>query len=232
VTLAEFISKVGFTFYPLVFLSILAVGTIIERVWFWSQIIFTEQQILTRIMDSALQDWNFAKETARKYRQHPLGRFLYTPLRLTDPTPDVFHLAIESVADDELALMKRGDKILEAVIALSPLLGLLGTVLGLIRSLRNLRISDLGTDAAAGVSTGIGEALFSTAFGLIVAIATLAFYRLFQGLWSNQVRIFRKAGSELEVIYRQHWTEMDEEDEPLTATIESPEVANYQEEDE
>jgi len=230
VTLAEFISKVGLTFYPLVFLSILSIGTIMERVWFWSQVVFSEQQILSRIMDSALRDWNLAKETARKYRNHPLGRFLYTPLRLSHPSPEVFHLALESMADDELALMRRGDKILEAVIALSPLLGLLGTVLGLIRTLRNLRISDLGTDAASGVSTGIGEALFSTAFGLIVAIASLAFYRLFQGLWSNQVRVFRKAGSELEVIYRQHWSETDEENEPLTATIESPEIVDYEDE--
>jgi biopolymer transport protein ExbB len=140
----------------------------------------------------------------------------------------VFHLAIESMADDELALMRRGDKILEAVIALSPLLGLLGTVLGLIRSLGDLQISDLGTSSTAGVTLGIGESLISTATGLIIAIVSLAFYRLFQGLWSNQVRIFRKAGSELEVIYRQHWSEMSEEDEPLTATIETPEMVDYE----
>jgi biopolymer transport protein ExbB len=229
VTFSQFLDKGGLAIYPLLFLSVLSIGTIIERVWFWSQVIFSEQQILSRIMDSALRDWNLAKETARKYRQHPLGRFLYTPLRLSRPTPEVFHLALESMADDELALMKRGDKILEAVIALSPLLGLLGTVLGLIRSLGDLRISDLGTDATAGVTLGIGEALISTATGLVVAIVSLAFYRLFQGLWSNQVRIFRKAGSELEVIYRQHWAEMDEEDEPLTATIESPDLVDYEE---
>jgi biopolymer transport protein ExbB len=228
VTFAEFIDKGGLSIYPLLFLSILSLGTIIERVWFWSQVIFTEQQILSRIMDSALRDWNLAKEVARKYRQHPLGRFLYTPLRLSQPSPEVFHLAIESMADDELALMRRGDKILEAVIALSPLLGLLGTVLGLIRSLGDLQISDLGTSSTAGVTLGIGESLISTATGLIIAIVSLAFYRLFQGLWSNQVRIFRKAGSELEVIYRQHWSEMSEEDEPLTATIETPEMVDYE----
>ena len=226
-TFAEFIDKGGVSIYPLLFLSILSLGTIIERVWFWSQVIFTEQQILSRIMDSALRDWNLAKETARKYRKHPLGRFLYTPLRLSRPTPEVFHLAIESMADDELALMKRGDKILEAVIALSPLLGLLGTVLGLIRSLGDIQISDLGTSSTAGVTLGIGESLISTATGLVVAIVSLAFYRLFQGLWSNQVRIFRKAGSELEVIYRQYWGELDDNEETLTATIESPEIIDY-----
>ena len=45
---------------------------------------------------------------------------------------------------------------------------------------------------------------------MIVAIISLAFYRIFQGLWFNQMRIFRKAGGDLEVIYRQRW--LDEEE--------------------
>jgi biopolymer transport protein ExbB len=82
---------------------------------------------------------------------------------------------------------------------------LLGTVLGLINSLRSIRISDLGTQSTAGVTLGISEALITTATGMIVAIVSLAFYRLFQAFWYNQVRVFRKAGSELELLYRQAW---------------------------
>jgi len=93
--------------------------------------------------------------------------------------------------------MRRGEKSLEAVIALSPLLGLLGTVLGLINSLGEIRIGDLGTASTAGVTLGIGEALISTAAGLVVAIVALAFYRLFQSLLFTQVKLFRRAGSEL-----------------------------------
>ena len=48
--------------------------------------------------------------------------------------------------------------------------------------------------------------LISTATGLIVAIITLAFYRLFQGLVFHQARIFRRAGNELELTYRQFWS--------------------------
>src|SRR3712207_6330394 len=101
--------------------------------------------------------------------------------------------------------MRRGDKILESEIALAPLLGLLGTVLGLIVSLRSIRIGDIGTASTAGVTAGIGEALISTAAGLIVAIFSLAFYRLFQGLIFNQAKIFRRTGNELEMLYRQKW---------------------------
>ncbi|HEY9702371.1 MAG TPA: MotA/TolQ/ExbB proton channel family protein, partial [Allocoleopsis sp.] len=103
---------------------------------------------------------------------------------------------------------RKGDKTLEAIIALSPLLGLLGTVLGLIHSLQNIKLGDLGTSSTAGVTEGIGESLISTAAGLIIAITTLAFFRLFQGLLFNQVKIFRRAGNELELMYRQDYPQI------------------------
>ncbi|YAI83015.1 MAG: MotA/TolQ/ExbB proton channel family protein [cyanobacterium endosymbiont of Rhopalodia sterrenbergii] len=201
---------------PLLFLSVLVLSTIIERSWFWVRFLLKEGQILNRIMDTAARNWDLVPKIAREYRNHPMGNYLYSPLRLTNPDPEVFHLALESAADDELALMRRGDKVLEAVIALSPLLGLLGTVLGLIGSLSSIQISDLGTASTAGVTLGIGEALISTAVGLIVAIVSLVFYRIFQALWFNQVRVFRKTGSELEVIYRQHWLEIDDDRYPIS----------------
>jgi biopolymer transport protein ExbB len=56
------------------------------------------------------------------------------------------------------------------------------------------------------VTLGIGESLISTATGLIVAIFSLAFYRLFQAFVVNQVKIFRRSGSDLELLYRQSWS--------------------------
>ena len=115
----------------------------------------------------------------------------------------MLRLALESAAEEEISVMRRGDKILEAVIAIAPLLGLLGTVLGLINSLLSIRIADIGSGSTQGVTSGIGEALISTAAGLVVAITSLAFYRLFQAFLFGQVRVFRRAGSALELIYRQ-----------------------------
>lgn len=201
----ELIAKGGLTIWPLLFLSILSLGTILERIWFWAKVLLKEDQIVNSILDTATTDWHKAEEIASKYRNHPIGKLLYAPLKLVNPEPDVFHLALETGADDELALMRKGDKILEAVITLSPLLGLLGTVLGLIRSLGSISLSDLGTSSTTGVTLGIGESLISTAVGLIVAIISLSFYRIFQSFWFNQIRIIRKAGSDLEVIYRQKW---------------------------
>ena len=215
--LAELMAKGGISMWPLLFLSILSLSTIIERIWFWFRVLFTENQVLNQIMDAASRNWDMAAKIARENRSHPLAKFLAAPLKLHNPDPEVFHFALEAEADEQLALMRRGDKILEAVIALAPLLGLLGTVLGLITSLANIQISDLGTSSTTGVTLGISEALISTAAGLIVAISSLAFYRLFQGFWFNQVRIFRKAGNDLEVLYRQRWNSGEKSTYALSA---------------
>ncbi len=208
-TFAEIIEKGGVAIWPLLFLSILSGYAIIDRIWFWSRVLLQERQAINSILEAAYRNWDVAPEVAAEYRNHPIGRFFYAPLQLANPEPEVFHLALESAADDELSSMRRGDKILEAVIALAPLLGLLGTVLGLINSLGSLSISDLGTSSTAGVTLGIGESLISTAVGLVVAIISLAFYRLFQAFIFGQVRVFRKAGSDLEVLYRQRWIDLE-----------------------
>lgn len=191
--------------WPLLALSILSLSTIIERLWFWVSILMNEREIVNRVLEAARNDWAVAADIARMAGDQPIGRFLYAPLRLQNPDPELFQLALEANADEELASMRRGDKILEAVIALAPLLGLLGTVIGLIISMRSIRLGDIGTTAIEGATTGIGEALISTATGLIVAIVTLAFYRLFQGFLFNQTKVFRRAGNDLELLYRQHW---------------------------
>ncbi len=202
----ELFARGGIAMWPLLLLSILAVGTILERIWFWSRILTREREVSGRVLEAARRDWSAAAEIAQRSIVLPMGRFLSAPLKLQSPDPEVFRLSLETSANEELLAMGRGEKILEAVIALSPLLGLLGTVLGLINSLGSIQISDLGSgDATAGTSLGISEALISTAAGLIIAITALAFYRLFQGFIFGQAKMFRQAGSELELLYRQSW---------------------------
>lgn len=189
----------------------LSIGTIFERLWFWSTILRSERKTADQILEAARRDWDEATHFARQAGNQPMGRFLYTPLRLANKEPEIFRLALEASADEELNSMRRGHKILEAVIAIAPLLGLLGTVLGLIHSLASIRLGDAGGAGIANVPLGISEALISTATGLIVAIASLAFYRLFQGLLFHQARIFRRTGNELELTYRQYWLQTQQQ---------------------
>ncbi|MBD2233832.1 MotA/TolQ/ExbB proton channel family protein [Phormidium tenue] len=205
----ELFARGGPAMWPLLLLSVLAVGTILERIWFWSRILTREREVSGRVLEAARRDWAAAADIAYRSATLPMGRFLSAPLKLQSPDPEVFRLALETSANEELLTMSRGEKILEAVATLSPLLGLLGTVLGLINSLSSIQITDLGSgDATAGTSLGISEALISTATGLIIAITALAFYRLFQGFVFGQAKMFRQAGSELELLYRQSWAHL------------------------
>lgn len=203
--IVDIFRKGGPAMWPLLALSILSLSVIIERLWFWFRIMTQEREVVERVLSAARDNWGGAMQIARRATDQPIGRFLYAPLRLSKPEPEIFRLALEATAEDEIASMRQGEKILEAVIALAPLLGLLGTVLGLIRSLRNIRLGDLSNSSAAGVTLGIGEALIATAAGLIVAIFSLIFYRLFQSFVVNQIKIFRRSGSDLELLYRQFW---------------------------
>jgi biopolymer transport protein ExbB len=112
--------------------------------------------------------------------------------------------------------MRKGDKLLETVIAVAPLLGLLGTVTGLILTFSNLNIGGGGGgDQATKAAAGIGEALLTTASGMMVAIVALLIFRVLVTLQSNQMDYFSEVGSELELIYRQEWYEPSQAHEHL-----------------
>lgn len=210
VNIGEAFARGGLVMIPLLILSFLSLSVIIERIWFWWRILTREREIAGRVLEASRREWQAAAEIARRSTDQPIGRFLNAALDLHEPEPEVLKLALESAADEELAAMQRGDKILEATIAIAPLLGLLGTVLGLINSLGSIRLGDIGTSATGEVTFGIAEALYSTATGLIVALISLVFFRVFQGLVSGQAKLFQKSGNELELLYRQRWAQRHE----------------------
>jgi biopolymer transport protein ExbB len=203
-TIAELFEKGGVAMWPLAVLSVMALGTILERLWFWLGMLSREKETIDRVLDASnTGNWDRAIQIAREARHRPIGRFLYAPLRRKQPDPETFRLALEASAEEELNAMRRGEKILQAAIALAPLLGLLGTVLGLIRSLNGIKLSDLSSGTGTAVTLGISESLISTATGMIVAITSVAFYWIFQGLLVKQVNLFRRSGNELELLYRE-----------------------------
>ncbi len=214
--------KGGLAMYPLLVLSVLTVSVVFERFWFWLRILNQERQIVVRVLDAARENWGLARDIAQRATNQPIGRFLYAPLSLPKADPETFRLALEASAEDELSGMRRGDKLLEATIALAPLLGLYGTVSGLVQALKSIRIGDLAEpESISRVTSGIGESLISTAAGLIVAIVSLAFYRFFQALIGNQVRIFQRAGNDLELLYRQSPPNYDEINYEGVPTVET-----------
>lgn len=198
----------GPVMWPLLGLSIATFTTALERAWFWIRLITQEDRIVHDVLEAAKYDLDKAEEIAKYARHLAIGRFLLAPLKLRQPTPETFRLALEAAGDKEFVRMRKGAKILETIIAVAPLLGLLGTVTGLINTFGNLNIGGGGTTASATqAAAGIGEALLTTAAGMIVAIIALIFFQIFVTLQAKQVEYFAEVGNELELIYRQVWYE-------------------------
>lgn len=200
--------KGGPVMWPILALSVLTIASGLERAWFWFRLLTQEDRIVRDVLEAAGFDLRKAAEIAEYARFLPIGRFLYAPLKLKRPTPETFRLAMEAAGDKEFIKMRRGDKFLETVIAIAPLLGLLGTVTGLISTFNNLNIGGGGSvEENAKVAAGIGEALLTTAAGMIVAIVALIIFRILVTLQARQMDYFSEVGSELELIYRQIWYE-------------------------
>lgn len=197
----------GPVMYPLLGLSIATFACAFERGLFWFQLTSQEDRVVQDVLEAAPQDLDKAVKIAKQAQNLAIGRFLLAPLKLNQPSPETFHLAMEAAADREFVQMRKGDKLLETVIAIAPLLGLLGTVTGLIVTFSSLKIGGGSSADATRAAAGIGEALTATAAGMIVAIIALFFFRIFVSLQSQQMDYFSSVGSDLELIYRQVWYE-------------------------
>lgn len=196
---------------PILGLSVATFACALERAWFWIRLLSHEKQIVHDVLKAAQHNLDEAATIASYAKASPIGRFLMAPLLLNHPTTETFHLALEASADKEFVKMRKGDKLFETVVAVAPLLGLLGTVTGLINTFSNLQIGTGGgasSESASKAAAGIGEALTTTAGGMLVAIIALIFFRIFVSLQAHQMDYFSEVGNELELIYRQVWCEL------------------------
>lgn len=206
--LLELAREGGPVMAPLLGLSVATIACGLERAWFWYKLLSKEDQVVHDVLDAAQYSLEEARSLAEQSQTLPIGRFLTAPLKLKRPTPETFRLALEASADKEFVRMRKGDKLLETVVAIAPLLGLLGTVIGLITTFGNLNVGGGGSgEQASAAAAGIGEALIATATGMIVAILALIIFRVFVTFQSQQMDYFSEVGSELELIYRQNWYE-------------------------
>ncbi|HYX17578.1 MAG TPA: MotA/TolQ/ExbB proton channel family protein [Nostoc sp.] len=200
----------GIVMWPLLAFSLLGVALIMERIIFWVRINNRQNKVVREVLQLyRLDNVVGALDKLQKNTDLPISRIFLAALELEEPTPEEFRLALESEAQGEIPLLKRSQNIFETIIGLAPLLGLLGTVLGLINSFASLNIGDVGGTKTAGVTSGISEALVSTASGLVVAIFTLLFANTFRGLYQRQIAWIQEYGGQLELLYRRRYERGD-----------------------
>ncbi len=191
--------------FPLLAFSLLAIALILERIAFWRLVTKRQNRIMREVLKLYPYDPQAAFLKLEQNSDLPMARVFLAALELEQPTPEEFRLALESAAQAELPILNRFSTLFETIIGASPLLGLLGTVLGLMQAFSALRLGDIGGSKTAGVTGGISEALISTVSGLCVAIFTLLFANTFRGLYRRQLALIQEYGGKLELLYRRYY---------------------------
>jgi biopolymer transport protein ExbB len=194
----------GLVMWPLLLFSIVVVALSIERGLFWLKNMNRQRHFAQRFFSSYRQYPQLHPNDLSSDQDLPLARIFMAAIALDRPTAEEFRLALETESQAELPGLNRFTSIFDSVITLSPLLGLLGTVTGLMNSFAALNIGEAGANNAINISAGIGEALTATAAGLIVAIFTSIIASFFRGRYQRQLIFLQEYCGQIELIYRSH----------------------------
>ena len=192
--------------WPLLLLSITSLACILERFTFWKEsILISDNQLKITIEKYASINSLGNLQKGNQY-SIPLERVIVDALILIhkaklDRKGNIdMKLALEISIQSVQSEFGKFSNLFSTIITISPLLGLLGTVLGLIESFSFIRLGESGINAQE-VTGGISEALISTAAGLIVAIFTLIFANYFNSLWKMQNSILNQYCGRFEMLY-------------------------------
>ena len=171
------IQAAGWPIWPLIFASIVALALIFERLWSLRQSVVAPAGMVDQVLAEFRQAGATAELLKKTAARGPLGRILAAGLANVKAPRPVMKEAIEEVGRVVTHDLERFLPTLGTLAAAAPLLGLLGTVIGMIEI--------FGSQSATGsnpiqLARGISIALYNTALGLIVAIPSLMFYRYFR----------------------------------------------------
>lgn len=180
-----FVSLGGPMTLPLLVASIFSVAVILEKLIFFTRYRDSSFRLIKKIELLVEQNDILTALNELKGEKGPNAKLLATALSHHSEDPARIREVLQAVGEDEIKKMEKHLTILDVVSMISPLLGLLGTVLGIISS-----FNILGTAAGAGdpgqISAGIAAALISTAIGLIIAIPSAIFYSYFTNKVSSK----------------------------------------------
>jgi len=183
--------------YPLLACSLIVMSVVIDRALFWIQ---TDRKREPAIVDEILElcrigDWESVRTKAAGSKDFLIriliSGILHREFSMTK--------AMESAAADEIKNMRRYMTILDTMITVAPLLGILGTVIGIILSFESLGAS--GIEHPETVTLGIAQALITTATGLSIAILTVFPFNYFNSRIENAARAIEKYATSLEIVY-------------------------------
>jgi len=181
----EIILAGGWLMVPILLCSTLAVAIVIERFW-----TLRKSKVTPEGLAATVEDWATRHELDERHLEQlrvesPLGRVYAAALRNRKRSRELIKEAVEDSGRHVVHDLERFLNTLGTIAGISPLLGLLGTVIGMIKVFSAIMVSGVGD--ANVLAGGISEALITTAAGLTVAIPSYFFYRYFSGTVSEYV---------------------------------------------
>jgi len=207
----EIIVSGGWLMVPILACSVVAMAIVVERMW-----ALQRSRVIPRHL--VAQVWHMRKNnqlTTEAIRQirggSPLGRVLAAGLVNRNKEREIMKESIEETGRHVVHSLERYLNTLGTIAAVTPLLGLLGTVIGMIQVFTDLTVH--GTGNVANLAGGISQALITTAAGLVVAIPSLMFYRYFRGRIDEFVVVMEEEAIKLvEVMHGQREADVEVEE--------------------
>jgi len=181
----EIILAGGWLMAPILLCSTLSVAIIIERFWTLRKSKVTPEGLGRTVEDWAAKHELDVRHLGQLRDGSPLGRILAAALVNRKRSREIIKEVVEDTGRHVVHDLERFLNTLGTIAGISPLLGLLGTVIGMIKVFSAIMISGVGD--ANVLAGGISEALITTAAGLTVAIPSYFFYRFFRGMVSEYV---------------------------------------------
>ncbi len=211
----EMIKAGGWLMWPILLCSVISLAIIAER--FWS---LQKKRIVPKNLVGQVWQWEKvghlnAKRVHDLRQGSPLGRILAAGLVNRHREREVMKESIEEVGRHVAHELERFLNTLGTIASITPLLGLLGTVIGMIKVFAVITSHGVGDPSI--LAEGISEALVTTAAGLSVAIPSLMFYRYFRGRVNEYViNMEQEALKLVEVMCGMRSRELQEQEQPET----------------
>ena len=175
----ELVKAGGWLMMPILICSVIAMAIIAERFWTLQRKRVTPPNLVVQVWQWA-KSGNLDDDRVRSLRKRsPLGRILAAGIVNRDNSREMMKESIEDVGRHVVHELDRYLNTLGTIASITPLLGLLGTVIGMIKVFAVITTQGVGDPGI--MAGGISEALITTAAGLTVAIPALMFYRYFRG---------------------------------------------------
>ncbi len=195
-TMIQIFLKGGPVMWPLLAVSLVALTVVLERLWFTLREKARRQRAVVEEMFAQAEHGNLATaQTAGADSEDYVARVLTYALEHRDVS---FANALLQASGVELQRFNRGISALDTIITLAPLLGLFGTVVGMIHAFGLLGASELGAPTA--ITGGIAEALIATAFGLLIAMTALLPFNYLNSQLENARQELQNAAAHLELL--------------------------------